>query len=63
MTTVHLPDGSVHEIPPATVEEIAGRFGLNPYEVLATSAGMLLMADEVCDESADVYLTSIVHGG
>ncbi|MBE6506472.1 MAG: MoaD/ThiS family protein [Methanocorpusculum parvum] len=63
MTTVILPDGTLAETEAGTVLEILSRLGFNPYEVLATADGELLLDDEFCDEGTELKLTSIVHGG
>ena len=63
MTKVVLPEGNMIETGPGTVEEILFRLGFNPYEVLATADGCLLLGDEFCDADTDLRLTSIVHGG
>ena len=50
MTKVILPEGNVVETEAGTVEEILFRLGFNPYEVLATAGGCLLLGDEFCEE-------------
>lgn len=63
MPTIILADGTKTETDSGTVEEILSRIGLNPYEVLATSNGELMLEDDFCDENSVIRLTSIVHGG
>lgn len=63
MTQVYLPDGSCVSTEAGTVEEILARLDCNPYEVLATCDGELLLADDICSEDAVIRLMSIIHGG
>ena len=63
MTKVILPVGNVVDTEAGTVEEILFRLGFNPYEVLATADGCLLLGDEFCEDDVELKLTSIVHGG
>ena len=63
MISVTLPNGSVRETEPGTVEEILARLGQNPYEILAAAEGELLLADDFVEDGANLLLTSIVHGG
>ncbi|HJK01161.1 MAG TPA: hypothetical protein O0X73_02530 [Methanocorpusculum sp.] len=63
MVQVHLPDGTMVFAPSGTVEEILIGLGLNPYEILVTFEGELLLADDVVTADQILELTSIVHGG
>lgn len=63
MISVILPEGNTVETDDGTVEEILFRLGYNPYEVLATADGELLLGDEFCENGTVLKLTSIVHGG
>ncbi|MDU9376987.1 MULTISPECIES: hypothetical protein [Methanorbis] len=63
MVRVHLPNGSVADAKAGTVEEILAGLGLNPYEILVTSEGELLLADDFVAEDQILETTSIVHGG
>lgn len=63
MISVILPEGNSIETEAGTVEEILFRLGFNPYEVLATADGELLLGDEFCADGTELRLTSIVHGG
>ena len=63
MVVVHLPDGTTAVAPAGTVEEILTGLGLNPYEILVTSGGGLLLGDDVVTDDQVLETTSIVHGG
>ena len=63
MIEVHLPNGQVVKTGVGTVEEIVAALGQNPYEILVTCGGELLLADDAVEDGAVVTLTSIVHGG
>lgn len=63
MILVHLPDGTTASAPAGTVEEILIGLGLNPYEILTTCEGELLLADDVVTDEQVLATTSIVHGG
>ena len=63
MVVVHLPDGTTAAAPAGTVEEILTDLGLNPYEILVTSGGELLLGDDVITDDQVLETTSIVHGG
>lgn len=63
MVTLYLPDGLVETTHAGTVEEILLRLDQNPYEILVTRDGELLLADDLVDEDDILRATSIVHGG
>ena len=63
MVVVELPDGTRATVPGGTVEEILAGLGLNPYEILVTCGGELLLADDVVSGEQVLVTTSIVHGG
>ena len=63
MISVVLPEGNTIETEAGCVEESLFRLGFNPYEVLATAEGELLLGDEFCADGMTLKLTSIVHGG
>jgi len=63
MVLVHLSDGTTTSAPAGTVEEILKCLGLNPYEILATRGGELLLADDFITDDQVLATTSIVHGG
>lgn len=63
MVLVHLPDGSSVVVPAGTVEDILAGLGLNPYEILVTCAGELLLSDDNVAGDQVLETTSIVHGG
>ena len=50
MVTLYLPDGLVETTHAGTVEEILLRLDQNPYEILVTRDGELLLADDLVDE-------------
>ncbi len=63
MVLVYLPDGSTASAPAGTVEDILTGLGLNPYEILVTWNGELLLADDLVTDDQVLETTSIVHGG
>ena len=63
MVFIHLPDGTTTATGPGTVEEILDRLDLNPYEILITRNGELLLPDEPVENADTLTATSIVHGG
>ena len=63
MVTLYLPDGQVMTARAGTLEEILLRLDMNPYEILVTRDGELLLADDPVDEDDVLRATSIVHGG
>jgi len=63
MVTLHLPDDLVMTTHAGTLEEILLRLDLNPYEILVTRDGELLLADDEVREDDILRATSIVHGG
>jgi sulfur carrier protein ThiS len=63
MVLVHLPDGTTATVSAGTVEEILAGLGLNPYEILATCGGELLLGDDFVSDDQVLATTSIVHGG
>ncbi len=63
MVTLHLQDGLVATTSAGTLEEILLRLDMNPYEILVTRDGELLLADDVVEENDILRVTSIVHGG
>lgn len=63
MVTLYLPDGLVKTTHAGTLEEILLRLDMNPYEILVTRDGELLLADDPVDEDDLLRVTSIVHGG
>jgi len=63
MVTIYLPDGLVATTSAGTLEEILLRLDMNPYEILVTRDGELLLADDEVRENDVLRATSIVHGG
>lgn len=63
MVLLHLPDGKIISVKSGTVEEILISLQLNPYEILVTKNGELLLSDEFVKEDDELVATSIVHGG
>jgi sulfur carrier protein ThiS len=63
MVLVYLPDRTMVVVPAGTVEGILVNIGLNPYEILVTCGGDLLLADEFVTDDQVLVTTSIVHGG
>ncbi|MDR3102648.1 MAG: hypothetical protein LBU24_05485 [Methanocalculaceae archaeon] len=63
MVMVHLPNGLTALAPAGTVEEMLLVLGLNPYEILVTCNGELLLEDDVVEDDQVLETTSIVHGG
>jgi sulfur carrier protein len=63
MVTLYLPDDLVMTTHAGTLEEILLRLDMNPYEILVTRDGELLLADDVVNEEDILRATSIVHGG
>jgi len=63
MVTLYLPDGQVMTTSAGTLEEILLRLDMNPYEILVTRDGELLLADDEIHEDDVLRVTSIVHGG
>ncbi|PAV09864.1 MULTISPECIES: ubiquitin family protein [Methanocorpusculum] len=63
MVTLYLPDGQILTTHAGTLEEILLRLDMNPYEILVTREGELLLADDPVDEDDVLRATSIVHGG
>lgn len=63
MVLIHLPDGTTASSGPGTVEEILERLDLNPYEILITRDGELLVPDDPVEQEDTLTATSIVHGG
>ena len=63
MVTLHLPDDLVLTTSAGTLEEILLRLDMNPYEILVTRDGELLLADDEVREDDILRVTSIVHGG
>jgi len=63
MVTLHLPDGQILTTFAGTLEEILLRLDMNPYEILVTRDGELLLVDDPVDEDDILRATSIVHGG
>jgi hypothetical protein len=63
MVLVYLPDGITVFVPAGTVEEILLNIGLNPYEILVTCGGDLLLTDDFVADDEVLVTTSIVHGG
>ena len=63
MVTLNLPDDLVKTTHAGTLEEILLRLDLNPYEILVTRDGELLLADDEINEDDVLQATSIVHGG
>ncbi|MDD2803739.1 MAG: hypothetical protein PHN23_06155 [Methanocorpusculum sp.] len=63
MVTLYLPDGQILTTRAGTLEEILLRLDMNPYEILVTRDGELLLADDPVDEDDVLRATSIVHGG
>ncbi|MDO9522498.1 MAG: hypothetical protein Q7J08_02160 [Methanocorpusculum sp.] len=63
MVTLYLPDDLVMTTFAGTLEEILLRLDMNPYEILVTRDGELLLADDPVDEDDILRVTSIVHGG
>ncbi len=63
MVTLYFPDDLVMTTSAGTLEEILLRQDMNPYEILVTRDGELLLADDPVDEDDILRVTSIVHGG
>lgn len=63
MVLIHLPNGKTTTTEDGTVEEILERINLNPYEILITRNGELLLPDDVVAATDTLTATSIVHGG
>jgi sulfur carrier protein len=63
MVLIHFPDGLSETAGPGTVEEILETLGLNPYEILVTRNGELLLAEDLVSGDDELSAVSIVHGG
>lgn len=63
MVVVHLPDRTTASVPAGVVEEILTALGLNPYEILVTCGGELLLGEDFVRDDQVLETTSIVHGG
>lgn len=60
---IMLPDKKIVLTESGTVTELLLRLNLNPYDVLVTRNGELLLADDECIDGDFIAAISIVHGG
>lgn len=56
-------DCRILDHPPAPVEQILTKQGINPLEVIVSRNGMLISEDTVVEANDEIRIIRIAHGG